>query len=93
MQCTVTGTPIPTIHWTFKNKEIAATDSHYEFEDLRSVLTVLDITNIDTGKYRCYAKNKYGMHFGEINIVIRGIYITSYLLLFIFFLVVSKLNG
>lgn len=69
------GNPRPRITWT-KEGETIESGSHYavETQQRHAILTIRDVTNLDTGNYRLTAENELGSDSALIKIQISGLY-------------------
>lgn len=67
------GNPRPKITWTMEGETIES-GSHYavETQQRHAILTIRDVTNLDTGNYRLTAENELGSDSAIIKIQISG---------------------
>lgn len=68
------GNPRPRITWT-KEGETIESGSHYavETQQRHAILTIRDVTHLDTGNYRLTAENELGSDSALIKIQISGL--------------------
>lgn len=62
--------PTPIIRWNKEGGELPANRSFYE--NFRKTLKIIDITEADSGKYKCLAKNRLGSAHHVITVTVKG---------------------
>ncbi|XP_077194668.1 neuronal cell adhesion molecule isoform X20 [Paroedura picta] len=58
LECIAEGLPTPVIRWIKEGGELPANRTFYE--NFRKTLKIRDITEADSGKYKCLARNRLG---------------------------------
>ena len=59
--CNTTGNPVPTISWTRNGSPLNTTiNSRISFSGDQKQLKITDVNRVDSGEYRCVARNRLG---------------------------------
>ncbi|GMR51491.1 hypothetical protein PMAYCL1PPCAC_21686, partial [Pristionchus mayeri] len=74
IRCKVTGEPRPSLKWTKDGKDIDVNRVRSDFADDGTItLSIDDVTQADSGEYRCFAENEHGSAWTEGPIVVMAV--------------------
>ena len=59
LSCNATGNPVPTISWNRDGSPVNK-DGRISFSNEKKQLTIMNVSRIDSGEYRCVAENRVG---------------------------------
>ncbi|XP_060100907.1 neuronal cell adhesion molecule isoform X21 [Heteronotia binoei] len=70
LECIAEGLPTPVIRWIKEGGELPANRTFYE--NFRKTLKIIDITEADSGKYKCLARNRLGSAHHVITVAVKA---------------------
>nr|XP_056703710.1 neuronal cell adhesion molecule isoform X20 [Euleptes europaea] len=70
LECIAEGLPTPVIRWIKEGGDLPANRTFYEH--FRKTLKIIDITEADSGKYKCLARNRLGSAHHVITVTVKA---------------------
>ncbi|XP_074870687.1 neuronal cell adhesion molecule isoform X1 [Carettochelys insculpta] len=70
LECIAEGLPTPTIRWVKEGGELP-TNRHF-FENFNKTLKIVDVSEADSGKYKCIARNALGSTHHTITVTVKA---------------------
>ncbi|XP_006882701.1 PREDICTED: neuronal cell adhesion molecule isoform X3 [Elephantulus edwardii] len=70
LECIAQGLPTPIIHWIKEDGTLPANRTFYK--NFRKTLQILHVSEADSGKYQCIAKNPFGVIHHTISVTVKA---------------------
>ncbi|XP_030071703.1 neuronal cell adhesion molecule isoform X3 [Microcaecilia unicolor] len=70
LECIAEGLPTPEIHWSKEGGELPSKRTFYE--NFKKTQKIVDVSEADSGKYKCTAKNEIGVTYHVITVTVKA---------------------
>ncbi|XP_064303823.1 neuronal cell adhesion molecule isoform X13 [Phalacrocorax carbo] len=70
LECIAAGLPTPGIHWIKEGGELPANRTF--FENFKKTLKIIDVSEADSGNYKCIARNILGSAYHVISVTVKA---------------------